>query len=309
MVLFIWTALCYITQSCVNSIITAEPHRSRSSSCLALCRTPKRCWWLLTDGGARGIHTAQPFQNAHAASVILELTWDYTNSSILPASDRKHFFSGLKFFVDSTTSISFLYGLRGGKYKSKKQFRPSCSDKDDQEYATKLNLKAVGKPSIWRAGVSVVCTCVFTWFSSGLFSPACLYQVTAACLDRGRHSRYVLFPSATIISLCSASTCSPAEWRRGRDEMSWAEIFAFVLWENYIYEYFIFWPLFIFLHFCLIKNYQQLSFLLSAITTLWMFVYTILLGSPVAYDNSTINWMTVNLHRQYTHMHSSYAKQ
>lgn len=67
--------------------------------------------------------------------------------------------------------------------------------------------------------------CVFTWLSSGLFSPACLYQVTAACLDRGRHSRYVLFPSATIISLCSASTCSPAERWRARDEMR-SELFS-----------------------------------------------------------------------------------
>lgn len=124
--------------------------------------------------------------------------------------------------------------------------------KDDQEYATKLNLKAVGKPSIWHAGVSVVCTCVFTWFSSGLFSPACLYQVTAACLDRGRHSRYVLFPSATIISLCSASTCSPAEWRGGRDEMSWDFCFCFVrelfLWISYLLTSIYF------LHFCPIKT-------------------------------------------------------
>lgn len=310
MVLFIWTTLCYITRSCVNSIITAGPHQSHGSSCLAPCHTPKGCWWLLTDGGAQGTHAAQPFQNAHAASVSPGLAWDYTKSSILPASNRKHFFSGLKFFVDSTTSISFLYRLRGGEYKSKKQFRPCCSEKDDQEYATKLNLKAVGKPSIWRAGVSVVCMCVFTWFSSGLFSPACLYQVTAACLDRGRHSRYVLFPSATIISLCSASTCSPAEWRRGRDEMSWDFRFCFVrelfLWISYLLTSIHF------LHFCLIKNYQQLSFLSSPITTLWMFVDNKLLGSPVAYDNSsrpTINWMTVSLHRQYTVMYSSNTRQ
>lgn len=47
MVLFIWSTLCYIVQSCVNSLIIAEPHWSSNSSSLT-CRTPNSgCSWTV----------------------------------------------------------------------------------------------------------------------------------------------------------------------------------------------------------------------------------------------------------------------